>query len=1198
MKICRLRLRNLNSLAGEWVIDFEDRCYSQGIFAITGPTGSGKTTILDGICLALYGATPRLGKIASDNEILSRGAGDCLAEVVFQVGPRRFLATWSQQRKRRGSGLAPYRHQLSELQDGQYRILEEKPGQVPGRVASVNAMDFKQFIRTTLLPQGEVAAFLRAKGADRALLLEGLSGTEIYGEISKKVHSRCRDERASLQQLEARMGDLKLLSEPQYQELKDQIGACEKARGDLEVQRQALEEKLQWYRRRQSYLQGLQEVEQLRANLSRDQQAFAPLELRLAQGEGAAKLEDLWNHLESLRNRLQEQRQQLTQLELQGQEAQLELAQSRDQDRQASEQAEALRSRVLEMTALWAQARKLDQSLGEVQEERQKTDQELAELESQGQALEEDLKAWEGQLEELGRQKSEALELWRDLEGDGLLEHSLGALEQQGRLWEDLWKACQAAQDRWEEIQRSLAEGESQLAQAVSASSLAQIAAQEAHEEAERHRGQVPQSSRLERPLAEADLAVQRIDVEAQALDELRSRLLQDGELKELERTLAAATSELDQAEATRAGELKALALASLQPLRQELQPGRPCPLCGSLHHPSPWQGDDDSQARQRLDEAEAVFQERRRCRDQVASALQSLQARQDVARDLQRQRERNLEELWGQLRAAMAALGLPPPDGVMAEDLQKAADGLEELRRRRGEAERRLQEALELSERSRQALVERQNQEAQLKALVELQRQALADAGEQLDRARQRCDDARRSFIAALEPWETREPALEGLEELFQDLRQRSSRWQQLEERLERLSQEALEAEQQRAQLQASLALIRQRRDLMARALEGYQAKVAALAAQRQELLGDDDPDQEERRWKASLDQAEELSRQAQRRHSEAQQAWAALERLREELSPLAQRIEAEATQAEARFSQRLDQEAFADVAAWQTSRLPSQELQELRQQREALKRREQDWELRNAEVQRLGQLGPEPEEDQETLEGLIQDLEDQRRHNDERLGGLKQELAQQEELKQRLAQFQQEQSQRLALCRRWERLEGLVGSADGKKFRLYAQALTFRRLIDRANSHLMEISGRYQLAASDQDPLDLNVRDLFQGGAIRSVRNLSGGESFLISLALALGLAGSAQGMKVQSLFLDEGFGSLDDQSLETVMDCLAALRQQGRQIGVISHVAALRERIAVKIQIRPGPQGWSTLEGPGCSRKVTGAETEALF
>ena len=164
MRILQVRFKNLNSLVGEWQIDLMHPAFaSDGIFAITGPTGAGKTTILDAICLALYGRTPRLNKVTkSGNEIMSRQTGECFAEVTFETQTGRYRCHWSQHRARKkpdGELQAP-KHEIANADSGE--IFESKLRGVADQIESATGMDFDRFTRSMLLAQGGFAAFLQA----------------------------------------------------------------------------------------------------------------------------------------------------------------------------------------------------------------------------------------------------------------------------------------------------------------------------------------------------------------------------------------------------------------------------------------------------------------------------------------------------------------------------------------------------------------------------------------------------------------------------------------------------------------------------------------------------------------------------------------------------------------------------------------------------------------------------------------------------------------------------------------------------------------------------------------------------------------------------------------------------------------------------------------------------------------------------
>jgi len=160
------------------------------------------------------------------------------------------------------------------------------------------------------------------------------------------------------------------------------------------------------------------------------------------------------------------------------------------------------------------------------------------------------------------------------------------------------------------------------------------------------------------------------------------------------------------------------------------------------------------------------------------------------------------------------------------------------------------------------------------------------------------------------------------------------------------------------------------------------------------------------------------------------------------------------------------------------------------------------------------------------------------------------------------------------------WQQLSNVIGSADGQVFRNAAQQMTLDVLLFYTNAHLKDLAKRYRLERV-KNSLGLQVIDQDMGDEVRSVHSLSGGESFLVSLALALGLASlSSQRVKVESLFIDEGFGSLDAETLRVAMDALDILQSQGRKVGVISHVAEMTERIPTQVQVRKGTGGKSTV------------------
>ncbi|TAE04581.1 MAG: ATP-binding cassette family protein, partial [Bacteroidetes bacterium] len=219
------------------------------------------------------------------------------------------------------------------------------------------------------------------------------------------------------------------------------------------------------------------------------------------------------------------------------------------------------------------------------------------------------------------------------------------------------------------------------------------------------------------------------------------------------------------------------------------------------------------------------------------------------------------------------------------------------------------------------------------------------------------------------------------------------------------------------------------------------------------------------------------------------------------------------------------------------------------------------------------------------ENIENQVVELKKLQKELQQNIGKISEQLRQHEKLEQEFADLQQKIDVLKQKHHRWEQLNALIGSADGKKFKIFAQSLTLAKLVGLANRHLEKLNVRYKIRKNPNESMELLIIDTYQADHVRSMKTLSGGESFLVSLALALGLSDLAsRHTNIDSLFIDEGFGTLDQDTLQMVLGTLANLQASGKMVGIISHVEGLKEAISTKIHVKKLAGGVSTIEVSG--------------
>ncbi|NTW51409.1 MAG: AAA family ATPase [Chlorobiaceae bacterium] len=1227
MKILLLRFKNLNSLQGEWSIDFTRPEYvSDGIFAITGPTGSGKSTILDAICLALYGQTPRLGKITkSSNELMSRHTGECFAEVTFSTSAGTYCCHWSQHRSRRRpeGDLQAQKHEISDVATA--RPIHSKVQDTLQAIEELTGMDFDRFTRSMLLAQGGFAAFLQADPDRRAPVLEQITGTEIYSKISMKVHERQRAERMKLDLLQAESDAVRLLGDEELERLKaDHAGNLE-IEQKLASQAEEASVALRWLQeidRLEKELAGL-DIEALALDVERE--AFRPEKVRLALAGNAAALEHLFTPLQMQRGELQRDLGELSarQSRRPAMEALLKETESR------FETSDAELGREIESAAaarpIIARVRLLDARISEKLRACDIRKHELEALEQRHRQLESRRTETAAAIEST-RVEVQQLRSWQDenradsalVAGLSGIQHALEelhpALKREAVAAAGVEAARQALQKLQDDtaafepeaaLSRSKLNGTRKVVDELRASLLLHLGGSslkslrielDALKERRRMLGEIAALYVSGKELAPK---IAGISAGIQALEARQAD--SDALLEQVRQLLAMAEREVVLQEERR---MLAARVRSLEQERDRLTEGLPCPLCGSTDHPYAESAtslpDADDQQLQR---AKQVQQEHavalKNLEISVAGYGKEIEQKEQLRNELAEMRGKQVDRCLELLVAAGITVPARNAEPVVLERLGAVEGSIGELARRIETLET-IEEQMNLAETELQQRLEASNA---CERRLELADQTLRSLKGDLLRLEQEHEatsserNARRSsLIGMMEPYFAAGHDKSDPDALVESLAARGALWQKQVDRGRSLEQllntneaglKSLEAQKQT--LEKDLVVLRN-------AVSAAADEIETDRTGRIHLFDAKDPDVEEQRLEGLVQKAREQLEEAGNARAQARNESAVFDRALQDLQRSIEGRREILDGLEKAFVRELLQKGFADEAAFIAARIPEMERDRMEQVSAGLDRRGIDLESRRSD--RAGRLLEEVGRRLTTmpydeLAAQIDQLQDRLRNVRGDIGATIRQLDENERAAGERRQMAESVEAQRSECRGWDILHDLIGSADGKKFRNFAQGLTFDIMIAHANRQLVRMTERYVLVRDQSEPLELSVVDQWQAGEVRSTRNLSGGESFIVSLALALGLSQmSSRNVRVDSLFLDEGFGTLDEEALETALETLSGLQQTGKLIGIISHVPALKERIATRIRVAPLTGGRSTLEGPGvvgplCSR-----------
>jgi exonuclease SbcC len=1240
MKILAIRIKNLASLEGSTEIDFtaEPLC-SAGIFAITGATGAGKSTILDAICLALYGKTPRYlqaketgieihdvqeSKLNQSDirGILRDGTSEGFAEVDFRgIDEQNYRAIWSVRRARNkvDGSMQPDSITLTNISSN--TVIPGKKQDTLNEITRLVGLNFEQFTRSVLLAQGDFTAFMKANKDEKSSLLEKLTGTHIYSEISKKIFEKYRIEEQQLRDLNLRKEGVIILTDEEQKTLVEEQDTLETQIKSLEKEIEILAAEIVW-QEQLSQLQTnyqnaqitLQTANEEKINALRRKQKLIVTEaiqqtrswvdaLKHAQNQHAEKTANLITLKETIKL-LEEKKEKLN-----------------DEIVASGTLLTANNKAFNDALPILEQAKKLDTVIVEKREQLQKAKQDVDDATA---SINQHQKVFTDKQTEFSRVSAHinVITDWKNenKERSPIAENKeiiLSKLEDAQKLLEIFQSSItelNQLQDQIKTDETKKNEVESNLEKkALEWENLTKIYAINAKE-------------LLLIPIETIQLDKIAIDntventIKAQAhwslfygaltnFDILKNKQIKDqSDYPINQQTLQQLSQQLiiENAEKETASQLLQQAILAsaenVELLRNGLIDNEPCPVCGSKTHPYAEHNPNLENVLKVLtdayDEKERIYLNSFGKHNALKQAFQilhqTIQNQEEEIKTKLSELEKN-KQVWEQFDISKETLTLS--DEKKAEWIEEK---LKELKTKQAD----LLSKIQVHASQKQQLEVDKNKNDTLKEIVETLGNEVKDLKgklsiyqEQLSSKTRERDKATSNLVLVEEllfPYFTSSDWMDKWKaspiNFTNDIVDFSQTWKQYNEELEQYigQKSVLEAtlKELESQSQNLTAELTKKTATYTAQYQSYQVNTQ----DRANIFGGRPAEQLELELKQSVEKAQQkldqfkeilqqLSIDLTKGNTQKEELENAINTLQIDITATAQKIENWLSDYNHKNDQLLSTETLYELLGLQNSWIEVE--------RNALQLIEEEVTKATSiltERKQLLDVHQQKALSQRSLvelNELISIRKPEAEQQKQKKGEIRFKLQQNETNKTQISALLNDIAKQADITENWSKLNEIIGSADGKKFRQIAQEYTLDVLLGYANIHLQELTSRYKIERIPAT-LGLQVVDQDMGDEVRTVYSLSGGESFLVSLALALGLASlSSSRMKVESLFIDEGFGSLDPTTLNIAMDALERLHNQGRKVGVISHVQEMTERIPVQIKVSKQQSGKSKVE-----------------
>ena len=1175
MKIQKVKLNNINSLSGSWCIDFESVDFSgSSMYCITGPTGSGKTSILDAICLALYGLTPRQSKInAAVNEVMTYGALECSAEVTFECKGNVYSACWSQHRAAKTKKLQGYSWILVNKKSNE-SVTFSNQKEIEEKMKSLIGLDFDQFTKSMMLAQGEFNKFLKCNEDERAAILEKLTGDEIYRNIAKAVCKLYNNSFEAVERLKTQIGDNQPLSDEERKMLDDEISESEKKKVSLAEAIERLDGIVSWYATLHELESDVQKAAEAHATAIKANEEFKPRGASLDNALRAQEIEPEFATLCKKRNDMAECEKKLGEEKLRLPSATSALEQAIADREKKSGELESAKNAYAAGEEIWEKVNDLDTQIrnasGSAKSAKETYDNEQNAVES----IRKEISDLSREIDANKASLNSANSYIESHSGDACIESMIPLLQSENReLKESEVEHVKASAD-WKRVQKSLAEFDSSLEEKKENF-------KKASEYVENHKV----DAELVNVLPQAKSLVQGVEKNKNEIASLQ----RDVEEKKLSiekcvESRKRGETKLSSQNAEKESLVQDKISVVVLELQETLREGVECPVCGSKDHPS--------------------------CRhhEQAASAgienLNSLADRLRVLNSEIEDTQNKLNKLDGKIESTNVEIAdFNRKIEVEKSEMTKSLAELERILSpwKDGISQEGLTELLtELDERSVEFTQQKNTADALGKALdgAAVTRSGLqndeANAKRRFDEIYGQIQKCMNLFNEKLKPWFSSITA-KSIDAQLVELQSIDAKWKSTLEAKQKCENALASANSRNDELGKSLLDAESRLEKSKANLATAMEALQNLMQQREILFQDKVVDIERDNARNLRVLAEENLQGAMKAEQTAREERTAIESGVAKLDEILEKSRPELDAIEREFRARLSAKNFTDEETFTKSRLNEEKRQSLLQEKNTIEHaltaavtsvKEASGRLESHKSKRNFEESEETaktasERNRQESEELVRIYTEKtaRRNNDDLARRKNAELnTQLDRLSEKLARWEQMQ--------KWFNGNRLKNST-GNEFVRFIQVITLKNLLKTANSHLSDMFPRYELTVKEGS-LDIMLIDHDNSDAIRPISNISGGEGFLVSLSLALGISTLAsRNVRIDSMFLDEGFGTLDTKILQDTIVVLQKLqREKGKMLGVITHVDIVKDELKTHIDVIPKGGGRSILKGAGVS------------